>query len=119
MLIEYCPQYVHSKSSEKLTLKNPFDDAIISDEIELAGKDDINDAVAYASEAFTHGPWSTFTGGQRAACMLKVADLFEKHAAEIAYLESLSMGRPIATLLAMDIPHMAQCMRCQVFDSLW
>jgi hypothetical protein len=44
--------------------------------------------------------------------MLKFADLVEKNAEDLAYLESL-MGRLLATLLGMDIPPMANCYRCE------
>jgi aldehyde dehydrogenase (NAD+) len=85
----------------------------VTDNVEIAGAEDIELAVASAKTALKTGLWGTFTGAQRSACMLKFADLVENNAEDLAYLESVSMGRPIATLLGMDIPHMANCYRCK------
>ena len=85
----------------------------MTDDVVSAGVEDVDLAVKYAQAAFTTGPWATFTGQQRALCMIRFADLVEKAAAELAYLETISMGRPIATLLGVDIPHMAACFRCR------
>jgi aldehyde dehydrogenase (NAD+) len=71
--------------------------------------------VAAAKEAYSSGPWSKFTGAQRAACMLKFADLIEDNVEELAQLETIAMGKPISVVLNVDIPHMIGCYRC---DSL-
>jgi aldehyde dehydrogenase (NAD+) len=34
-------------------------------------------------------------GSQRAACMLKFADLLDEHVKELATLETVAMGQPI------------------------
>lgn len=107
------PQYTKARSGEYLCVTNPFDGSLVTSHVETAGKEDVDFAVSYALSAFTAGPWASFTGAQRAACMNRFADLAENNAAELAYLETISMGRPIATLLGMDIPHMAACYRCQ------
>ena len=96
-----------------MTVTNPYDNSIVTDSVEIAGAEDIDLAVESATAALKTGPWGTFTGAQRSACMLKFADLVEKSAEDLAYLESISMGSPIATLLGMDIPHMANCYRCK------
>jgi aldehyde dehydrogenase (NAD+) len=95
-----------------ISVTNPYDDSLVTGGVEVAGAEDIDLAVASATAALRTGPWGIFTGAQRAACMLKLADIVEKNAEDLAYLESISMGRPIATLLGMDIPHMANCYRC-------
>ena len=76
-------------------VKNPFDGSIVVDNVVSAGEEEINLAVEYAKAAFTTGPWATFTGAQRSSCMIKLADLVESAAPELAYLETISMGRPI------------------------
>lgn len=107
-------QYIHAQSKETFSVENPYDGSVVTANVEAAGKEDINLAVASAEAALTTGPWATFTGTQRASCMQKLADLVEKNAEHLAYLESISMGRPITTLLGMDIPHMANCYRCKI-----
>ncbi|KAH7022044.1 aldehyde dehydrogenase domain-containing protein [Ilyonectria destructans] len=100
-----------SKSAEKLTLLNPVDDSIVVDDVQIAAKEDIDHAVALAKKAFQQGPWATFTGSQRAACLNKLADLVERDAERLAYAESLPTGRPIAGIIHFDLVHMAQVYR--------
>lgn len=102
-----------SKSAEKLTLLNPVDDSIVVDDVQIAAKEDIDHAVAIAQKAFQQGPWATFTGSQRAACLNKLADLVERDAERLAYAESLPTGRPIAGIIHFDLAHMAQVYRCK------
>ena len=40
---------------------------------------------------------------ERKAVMLKLADLIEQHAEELALLETLDMGKPISDALNVDI----------------
>jgi aldehyde dehydrogenase (NAD+) len=113
--LTYCTshQYVKAKSGETLSIYNPYDGSLVTSDVQVAGPEDVDDAVAAAKEAYSTGPWSRFTGAQRSACMNRFADLAEKNAERLAYLETIAMGRPIATLLGMDIPHLAQCYRCK------
>lgn len=83
-----------SKSGETLTVINPATDEVVTDDVQVAGPEDIDAAVAAAKAAFK-GPWKKYTGAQRAACMNKFADLIEEHADELAKLESISMGQPM------------------------
>jgi phenylacetaldehyde dehydrogenase len=55
---------------------------------------DIDAAVQAARHAFESPPWSTFTPAQRARLLLKLADLIEANADEIALLETLDNGMP-------------------------
>jgi aldehyde dehydrogenase (NAD+) len=105
-------QYVDARSRDTLTLTNPYDDSVIATNIQVAGSDDINDAVSAAKKACRTGPWSKFTGAQRQACMLKFADLVEKRADRLACLESLPTGRPITPIVQFDLTHMVQVYRC-------
>lgn len=85
----------------------------MADDIPVAGKQDIDRAVAAADEAFRRGPWSSFTGPQRAACLSKLADLVEHNAEDLARTESLATGRPIGMILNFDLKHMVQVYRCK------
>lgn len=105
-----------SKSAEKLTLLNPVDDSIVVDDVQIAAQEDIDHAVALAKMAFQQGPWATFTGSQRAACLNKLADLVERDAERLAYAESLPTGRPIAGIIHFDLVHMVQVYRCKQRD---
>ncbi|KAJ4420107.1 hypothetical protein N0V82_004554 [Gnomoniopsis sp. IMI 355080] len=90
---------------------SPVHDTVVVDDVQLAGKADVDRAVAEAKTAFRHGPWAKFTGSQRAACLNKFADLVEKHAERLAYAEALPTGRPLAGVLHFDLPHMVEVYR--------
>lgn len=104
-----------SSSLETLTVRNPYNDLVVTSDVQIAGNKEVNDAVAAAKAASISGPWSTFTGAQRSACMLKFADLVDQNQEDLARLETIAMGKPISLLLGFDIPHMIGCYRCIFF----
>ena len=55
--------------------------------------------------------WSTTTPAQRAPALLALADLIEDHAEEIARLEALNAGKPIAAVTNDELPVMADNLR--------
>jgi len=58
------------------------------------GEADIDVAVKAARRAFESPPWASMTPAQRARLLLKLADLIEANADEIALLETLDNGMP-------------------------
>ncbi|GAM89099.1 hypothetical protein ANO11243_071340 [Dothideomycetidae sp. 11243] len=104
-------EYVDSQEKLSLKLISPVDDSVVSDRVQVAGRKDVDHAVACATAAFRDGPWASFTGQQRAACMNKFADLVEKHAETLAQQESLPVGRPVAGIRFFDIVKMAETFR--------
>ncbi len=73
-----------------------MDDSIVTSDVQVAGEADVDAAVAAARAAFKSGPWKTFSGAQRAACMNKFADLLEANIERLVKLETIAMGQPIA-----------------------
>src|SRR5260370_29393534 len=57
---------------------------------------DVDAAVKAAREAFENGPWPRITPHQRTKCLLKIADLVQKHADELAHVITLDNGKPIS-----------------------
>ena len=55
-----------------------------------------NQAIAAARNAFDSGVWSRISAKERAAVLLKVADLIEANVERIAQLETLESGKPIS-----------------------
>ncbi|KAE8441370.1 hypothetical protein EG329_005473 [Mollisiaceae sp. DMI_Dod_QoI] len=104
-------EYVDAKSSETLKLVNPFDETTIPAAVQVAGEEDVNLAVEAALAAFKTGPWSTFTGAQRAVCMHKFADLIDANAKELADLDAICMGAPSAANAGFLIPEAAAVFR--------
>ncbi|KAL2068419.1 hypothetical protein VTL71DRAFT_16517 [Oculimacula yallundae] len=104
-------EYVKSSCAETLTIRNPFDDSVVTSDVQIADEREIDLAVSAAKEAFSSGPWSEFTGAQRAACMLKFATLVEQNMKELSELETIAMGKPKGLLLGFEIPHLVGCYR--------
>ena len=87
---------------------NPANGEVIA-EAPLSTKEDVDRAVEAARSAFEG--WSTAVPGERAAALLKLADLIEERAEEIADLESADAGKPRKAFLEDEIPFMADNLR--------
>lgn len=72
--------------------------------VACADRNDVDLAVAAAREAFDDGPWSRLSGGDRAAILWRIADLIEADAANLAALETMEIGRPLAEPANVDVP---------------
>src|SRR6202045_1950608 len=64
---------------------------------------DVDHAVDAARRAI-EGPWRTMGAAERGHILLKWAELLKQHVDEIAGLESLDAGKPIAAVLRQDFP---------------
>lgn len=84
---------MESKDGQTLTVTNPFDNSLVTQNVQSAGPADVDAVVAAARAAF-EGPWRKFSGAQRAKCMLKFADLIEQNIDKLASLETVAMGQP-------------------------
>jgi len=69
----------------------------------------VDRAVLSASRAFDR--WSGTTPQQRAACLLKLAALIEKRADTLARIESINCGKPLARVIADEMPAAADVLR--------
>jgi phenylacetaldehyde dehydrogenase len=70
-----------------------------------AGQADVDAAVAAAREAFAEGSdWRRMMPLDRGRAMLRFADLIESHADELAEIESLDNGKPLAVARVADVP---------------
>jgi phenylacetaldehyde dehydrogenase len=68
------------------------------------GPEDIDHAVRAARAAFESGPWSRITPSDRGRIIHRIGDLILEHADELAALETLDNGKPIAVARAADVP---------------
>jgi aldehyde dehydrogenase (NAD+) len=85
-------EYVASKNEKKLSLNNPRDQSLVSDNIPLAGADDVDAAITAAEVAFKS--WKKIGASQRRNIMLKFADLIEKNIESLAELTRITLGAP-------------------------
>jgi len=70
--------------------------------------EDLNDAVAAARRAFEDLRWAGISGAERAAVLLKAAEIMRRRTDEIAYWEVLENGKPISQARG-EIGHCIAC----------
>jgi len=103
--------FVDAQSGRTLPVTNPYDDSHVGD-VQVAGAADVDLAVAAAEAAFKRGSeWSKFSGLQRQACLLKLADLIDERIPELATYETLSMGTPYALVRYGMVPAVGKILR--------
>eukprot|EP00249_Psilotum_nudum_P010106 c22338_g1_i1 orf=331-1821(+) len=76
-----------------------------------ADKEDVDIAVKAAKKAFEEGPWPRMSGTERGRILFKWADIIEKHAEELAVLETLDNGKPLNLSRAVDVPVTVRTLR--------
>jgi acyl-CoA reductase-like NAD-dependent aldehyde dehydrogenase len=101
-------QFVNALDGQTLATLNPHDNSTIT-EVAMAGRADIDLAVAAAQRAFP--AWSRLAAADRGRILLKLADLIEANTEELARLESLDTGHPLRDSRNLDVPRTAACFR--------
>lgn len=101
-------KFVLSETGETLPTLNPHDNSKLAD-VEMAGKADIDKAVAAAKVAFPK--WSSMAAMDRGRLLLKLADAIEANADELARIESLDTGHPLRDTKGLDVPRTAVTFR--------
>lgn len=101
-------QFMDAESGETLATVNPYDNSVIAN-VAMAGRADVDKAVAAAHKAFP--AWSRMPAMDRGRILLKLADLIEENAEELARLESLDTGHPIRDSRSLDVPRTAATYR--------
>jgi aldehyde dehydrogenase (NAD+) len=71
-------------------------------DVAQASGEDVDRAVKAARAAF-EGSWMQIPAAQRGLLMLKLADLVEQHADELAELEALDNGKPVKLAKVVDV----------------
>ncbi|MFD4459160.1 aldehyde dehydrogenase family protein [Nocardia sp. NPDC058480] len=74
------------------------------------GPEAVDEAVARAKTSFEAGVWQGLPGRERAKIMWRIADLMDEHAQELAELDSLNTGMPLAQA-NMIVPTCAEFFR--------
>lgn len=95
-------QRVASVSGRTFNTLNPATEQILAT-ISEGNADDVDRAVAAARHAF-EGPWRTMRASERGQILLRWVELMKQHSDEIAEIESLDAGKPIAGVLRQDLP---------------
>jgi 4-guanidinobutyraldehyde dehydrogenase/NAD-dependent aldehyde dehydrogenase len=113
-------RYVPAASGATFDCVSPIDGRLLAP---VASTDaaDVDLAVATARRAFDSGVWSRRAPRERKKVLLRLAQLIEQHAEELALLETLDMGKPISDSLAVDIPATVRCITwyAEAIDKLY
>jgi aldehyde dehydrogenase (NAD+) len=103
-------EWVNASDKKTSTLINPATEVALCD-VACAGAVDMDSAIASARAAFESGPWNKADGGTRARLLNKLADLVERDAAEIAWLETVNQGKPIFESGKIEGPFVVSLLR--------
>jgi phenylacetaldehyde dehydrogenase len=95
-------QWTDAASGKTFATPNPATGETLANVAE-GDAEDINRAVRAARAAFEDGPWSRLTASDRGRLIWKIGDLILEHADELAQLESLDNGKPVAIARAADV----------------
>jgi aldehyde dehydrogenase (NAD+) len=96
-------QWVASESGRTFATLNPATGEELAHVAE-ADAADVDKAVAAARHAFEGGPWRTLSAAERGRLINRLADLMEKNAEELARLETLDNGMPLAVARGVALP---------------
>ena len=94
-------QWTKGEAGKTFKAYNPSNGELLATCID-ACKDDVDKAVSAAWKAFES--WKTVSPRDRAAILLKIADLIDANSEKLAMVETLDNGKPIRETTAIDIP---------------
>jgi 4-guanidinobutyraldehyde dehydrogenase/NAD-dependent aldehyde dehydrogenase len=101
-------RYLDAASGATFDCLSPIDGRLLA-KVAATDAADVDAAVASARSAFDKGSWSRMAPAQRKRVLLRFAELLQQHAEELALLETLDMGKPIADSTRIDMPAAARC----------
>jgi phenylacetaldehyde dehydrogenase len=96
-------KWVDSASGKTFPVYNPATGEEIA-QVAEGGKEDINRAVEAARKTFEDSPWRRMTPSERGRVIWKIGDLILENLDELAELDSLDNGKPIAVARVADVP---------------
>ncbi|MCJ7815037.1 MAG: aldehyde dehydrogenase [Xanthomonadales bacterium] len=103
-------RYVDALSGLTRPTVNPANGNILTD-VASCGIEDAEVAVAGARAAFESGAWSRMAPMDRKMVLVRWAELIEKHADELALIETLDVGKPISDTTNVDVPATVRTLR--------
>jgi acyl-CoA reductase-like NAD-dependent aldehyde dehydrogenase len=103
-------RYLDAASGATFDCINPATGKLLA-RVAAGDAEDVNRAVISARAAFRKGHWAQLAPAKRKKILLRLADLIREHSEELALLETLDMGKPIADSLKIDMPAAARCIQ--------
>ncbi|MDO4942822.1 MAG: aldehyde dehydrogenase family protein [Lachnospiraceae bacterium] len=96
-------QWIDAEGQKTFMSYNPCTGEPIA-EMAYGSAADTQKAIDAAYDAFQSGCWSGLDADERAAYLLKVADILESRLEEFAKYEAMDTGKPISETRTIDIP---------------
>jgi acyl-CoA reductase-like NAD-dependent aldehyde dehydrogenase len=87
---------------------SPRDGTVIAS-VAAGAAEDVDRAVRGARRAFEAGGWALADPAQRKRVLLRLAELIDEHAEELAQLESADVGHPISDARNVDVVNARNC----------
>jgi aldehyde dehydrogenase (NAD+) len=100
--------FVDAVAGGTISTLNPHDNSVLANVAEARAAD-IDRAVEAAQRAAA--AWRNTTAADRGRLLLKLADLIESRAEELARIESIDTGHPIRDARSLDVPRTAATFR--------
>jgi aldehyde dehydrogenase (NAD+) len=97
-----------ASSGSRFATINPANEDIIS-EVSEAGAADVDAAVQAARRALI-GRWAMMSGAERGRVLYRLAAITRERSEELALLESIDAGKPLAAARRMDLPAAIDCL---------
>jgi gamma-glutamyl-gamma-aminobutyraldehyde dehydrogenase len=99
-----------STDATSLRIVSPADGSLLAT-VPVTSAAQVAEHAADAERVFASGVWSGLAPRERAAALLRLADLMERDAATLARLDSEDAGKPITECLEGDIPGAIESIR--------
>ena len=103
-------QLLASRSGARFDCVNPATGAVLA-QVARGDQADIDLAVSSAQAAWADRRWRGLAPRTRMDVLQRFADALERHADELALLETLDMGKPIGDVLNIDLPEVLRTIR--------
>ncbi|MDR3415891.1 MAG: aldehyde dehydrogenase family protein [Nevskia sp.] len=95
-------KWLAAQSGKTFDVHDPSNGQVIA-KVAACEKADVDLAVAAARKAFDQGPWPRMSPAARGKIIWKIGELIYHHLEDLAQLESLDNGKPIAVARAADV----------------
>jgi len=103
-------RFMPAQDNARFETINPATGEVLTD-IARGKAADIELAVASGRKAFRSRVWSGMTPAGRKTILLRLAQLLRDHLEEMALLDTLDVGKPIADTLSIDVPGAADILQ--------
>jgi acyl-CoA reductase-like NAD-dependent aldehyde dehydrogenase len=103
-------RYQDALSGQTRETVSPADGHKLAD-VANCGIEDADRAVGIARGVFASGIWADMAPADRKMVLVRWAELIKEHADEIALLECLDVGKPIADTTGVDVPSAVRTIR--------